>query len=262
MLYLIGLGLAWKDLSLKALEAINGCDKVYLETYTSVADFSANKLSKLIGKPIIELNRKEVEETKPFFEEAHLKNIALLVYGDPLSATTHTEILQEAKKKTRERSSGPRQNRSFGSEIQVEIIPSSSILTAIAQTGLSLYKFGKTASIPLPEKGFEPESFYDILKQNQSINAHTLFLLDLKPDENIFLTIPKAINQLLSISQKKDNWFTENTLCIGCARLGQNTQKIKAGKAKDLKKEAWGKSPYCLIVPSELHFIETEQINT
>ena len=65
MLYLIGLGLSWKDISLKALEVINKCDKVYLETYTSVSNFSAKKLSKLIGKKVIELNRKQVvEESK------------------------------------------------------------------------------------------------------------------------------------------------------------------------------------------------------
>ena len=256
MLYLIGLGLAWKDFSLKALEAINSCDEIYLEKYTSLSDFSANKLSKLIGKEVIELNRKEVEEEKLFLKEAHLKKIALLVYGDPLSATTHGEILLEAKKKIRERSSGPRQNRSFGSEIQVEIIHSTSILTAIAEAGLSLYKFGKTASIPFAEKGFEPESFYDVLKENQSIKAHTLFLLDLRPDENKFLTIPEAINSLLKISHKKDKKFTENTLCIGCARLGQESQKIKSGKAEELLKEDWGNAPFCLIVPSELHFIE------
>ena len=241
MLYLVGLGLAWKDLSLKALEAINSCDEVYLENYTSVADFSVNKLSKLIGKEVIKLNRKQVEEEKLFLKEAHLKDTALLIYGDPLSATTHLEILQEYKKK----------------KIQIQIIHSNSILTVVAETGLSLYKFGKTASIPLPEKGFEPESFYDILKENQKIKAHTLFLLDLR------LAIPETINQLLRISQKrKDKLFTENTLCIGCARLGQKNQKIKSGKAKELLKENWGNAPFCLIVPSELHFIEEASIKS
>jgi len=243
MLYIIGLGLSWKDLSQKALEAVNKCDELYLESYTSLADFSVRQLERLLGKKIKPLNRKQTEEIQPFFKQAHVKDIALLIYGDPLSATTHIEILNQAKKK----------------KIKVEIIHSTSVLTAVAETGLQLYKFGKTASIPMPEKNFQPESFFNILEQNQSISAHTLFLLDLKPEQNKFLTIKQAIQLLLSISKKrKSKIFTENTLCIGCARLGSQTQLIKAVRAKDILKTNFNKPPYCLIVPSNLHFTEEE----
>lgn len=247
MLYLIGLGLAWGDLSMKALEAINKSDEVYLEAYTSISDWSVDRLKRLVGKKIIVLDRKQTEEEMLFLKQAHLKDIALLVHGDPLSATTHAEILLQAKKK----------------KIKTKIIHSSSVLTAVAETGLSLYKFGKTASIPLPEKGFAPSSFYDVLKENQSIGAHTLFLLDLKPAQKKFMTIPNAIKTLLEISKKrKEKFFTEKTLCIGCARLGTETQKIKAGTAKQLARESWGNLPYCLIVPAKLHFKEEEFIRT
>ncbi len=239
MLYLIGLGLAWQDLSLKALEAISQCSEIYLETYTSIADFSSSRLSKLTGKKIIELDRKGVEEQRHFLKSSHLKDVALLVYGDPLSATTHIEILLEAQKK----------------KIPVQVIHSSSVLTAVGQTGLFLYKFGKTVSIPKPEKNYSPESFFDILEQNNSIEAHTLFLLDLN------LTLHKAIEMLLKIAEKrKSKLFTKDSPCIGCARLGQQAQKIKAGTAKELMKENWGSPPYCLIVPSKLHFIEEEAV--
>lgn len=264
MLHLIGLGLDWGDLSLTALEVINQADEVYLEAYTSVSNWSVDRLKRLIGKKITVLDRKDVEEgqaepssagprrtssarEKPFFREAHLKNIALLFHGDPLTATTHIEILLEAKKR----------------KIKTKIIHSNSILTAVAETGLSLYKFGKVASIPLPEKGFAPGSFYDILKDNQSIYAHTLFLLDLKPKKRIFLTIPKAIKILLDLTKRrKEKAFTEKTFCIGCARLGTETQKIKAGTAKQLVRENWGNPPYCLIVPAKLHFKEEEFLKT
>lgn len=247
MLYLIGLGLAWGDLSLKALETINQADEVYLEGYTSVSDWSVDRLKRLIGKKVEVLDREGVEEEKPFLKEAHLKNIILLVHGDPLTATTHVEILLEAKKK----------------KIKTKIIHSNSVLTAVAATGLSVYKFGKTASIPLPEKGFAPTSFYDVLKENHSIAAHTLFLLDLKPQQKKFLTIKKAIEILLDITKRrKENLFSERTFCIGCARLGAEAQKIKAGTAKQLARENWGNPPYCLIVPAKLHFKEEEFIRT
>ncbi len=226
MFYLIGLGLSWKDLSLKALEALNSCDKVYLETYTSLADFSPLRLSRLLGKKVIPLGRKQVEDCGPkedgrsWLKEASLKNVALLIYGDPLSATTHLEILNECKKK----------------KINYKVLQSSSVLTAVGATGLSLYKFGKTAS-----------------KQNQKIGAHTLFLLDLKPDQNRFLTIPEAIQVLLKIAKKRQSkTFSEKTLCIGCARLGSDKKTIKVGTAKELLKKQFGAAPYCLIVPSKL----------
>lgn len=228
MLYLIGLGLSWKDLSLKALEALQKCDKVYLESYTSISDFSKLQLERLIGKKVEVLNRKQVEETKPFLKG----DSALLIYGDPLAATTHTELLKKAK-----------------------VIHAPSVLTAVAETGLSLYKFGKTASIPIPEKNFKPESFYDILKENQSIKAHTLFLLDLKSEKNKFLTIKQAIKILLKIA--KDKTFTDSTKCIACARLGQN-QLIKYGTARKLQNINFGKPPYCLIIPGKLNFKEEE----
>src|SRR3990172_6178190 len=135
MLYLIGLGLGWKDLSMKALEALSACQEVYLETYTSVADFSSLQLQRLLGKPVHELDRKQVEEDLIILEEAEVKNVALLVYGDPLAATTHQEIIQLAKKR----------------DIKVNVVHAPSIFTVVAETGLSLYRFGKVTSITIPE---------------------------------------------------------------------------------------------------------------
>lgn len=246
MLYLIGLGLSWKDLSLKALEFLHDCDEVYLENYTSVSDFTIEQLARLLGKKIVALDRKKTEEELPFMKNAHIKNVALLIYGDPLSATTHFEIFQIAKKK----------------KIEVKLVHSASVFTAVAETGLSLYRFGKVASIPIPEKGFAPESFFDILVENQKIDAHTLFLLDLKPEQKKFMTIPQAIDILLDINNKrKAKVFTEKTLCIGCARLGSENSMIKAGIAKELHDSDFGNAPYCIIVPAKLSHKEEEFIN-
>lgn len=232
MLYIIGLGLSWKDISLKALETINDCDKVYLESYTSISDFSVKRLSRLLGKDVQVLNRKEVEEEQPFLKESKLKDVALLVYGDPLVATTHKEL-------------------------GGKIIHSSSVFDGLGETGLSPYKFGKTASIPFPKENFKPESFFDILEDNKEINAHTLFLLDLEEDK--FLKIPQAIRILLKITKRRDSEvFDEDMLCIGCARLGHNDSIVKKGKAKELAEEKFGKPPYCLIVPAKLSFKEEE----
>lgn len=51
MLYIIGLGLGdEKDITLRGLEAVRRCDKVYIEAYTSLLSFglSTDGLSKLV----------------------------------------------------------------------------------------------------------------------------------------------------------------------------------------------------------------------
>jgi len=55
---MIGLGLGdAKDITLRGLEAVKKCDKVYLEGYTSVYGSTAKDLSKFFGKEVIEADR-------------------------------------------------------------------------------------------------------------------------------------------------------------------------------------------------------------
>ncbi len=234
------MGHTLKDLSLNSLDALNKSEEVYLESYTSLSNFKIDELESLIGKKVQILNRKGVEEEKPFLKE----NSALLVYGDPLSATTHLEILQEAEKKN----------------IKVKIIHAPSIMTTIAETGLQLYKFGKTASIPFWTENHKPESFFDYLEQNQSIGAHTLFLLDLDPENYKFLSISEAISRILEISNSRKSNISEETKFIGCARLGMKDAIIKYGNQEELSKIDFGKAPFCLLLPGKLNFIEEETI--
>jgi diphthamide biosynthesis methyltransferase len=45
MLYIIGLGLSdEKDITIKGLEAINSCERIYLEAYTSILMVPKEKL--------------------------------------------------------------------------------------------------------------------------------------------------------------------------------------------------------------------------
>lgn len=237
MLYVIGLGLDnEKDISLKGIEAVKKCNKVYFENYTSVFNASLKKLEKLYGKKVIEADREFVEDGS-FIEEARKKNIALLVIGDCFSATTHIALYLKARK----------------SGIKVKVIHNASILTAIAATGLSLYKFGAVASIPFDNKNVV--SPYVILKKNKDM--HTLFLLDLNPKEKKFMTLNEAIDYLLRVSDNK-KVFSENTLCVACCALGSDREIIKVSKAKDLLKMKFNRFPQCLIVPGKLHFMEDE----
>ena len=144
MLYLIGMGLHdYLDISLRGLQILKNADRIYVELYTSFfGDLTC--LEKLINKKITVLDRAGIEEHphENIFRglglsgDSNTDNVALLIPGDPLIATTHIDLVLRAKK--------------LG--IQTGIIHASSIYTAIAETGLQIYKFGKTPSIVFPSE--------------------------------------------------------------------------------------------------------------
>jgi len=245
-LYLIGTGLNdEKDITVKGLETIRDCDEVYLENYTSLMNSSVENLEKFYDKKITVVDRKFVEQTETVVNAAKHKKVALLVIGDPFGATTHIDLMLRCKKEN----------------INFKVINNASILIAVGITGLQIYKFGKTTSIPYPDKNFRPETSYEIINQNKILGLHTLLMLDLKPEQNRFMTISEAINILLEIeSRKKRGALTKDTFCVGCARIGSNDFVVKSGTAEQLLKENFGKPPHSLIVPGELHFVEEDAL--
>jgi diphthine synthase len=243
-LYIIGIGLAdQQDISVKGLEIVKSCDLVYLENYTSLLQCSFHDLAKFYDKEIILADRNTTEQgDHKIIEEAKNLDVAFLVIGDPFSATTHVELMKQAKEHG----------------IEVRIINNASILTAIGVTGLQLYKFGKTASIPFLDDHPNLETPYNVLKENNDM--HTLFLLDIQPPK--FMTVNQAIKTLIDIEgRKKENLITDETLVIGCARLGSGDPFIKSGMIKDIKDIDFGRPPHCLIIPGKMHFLEEEIFN-
>jgi len=188
------------------------------------------------------LNRQGIEnQSEKLIQEAKTKQVALLIIGDVFGATTHISLFKEAKE----------------NQVDIKIINNASILTAVGITGLELYKFGKTTSIPFNNP--ELETPYQVLKENQTLGLHTLFLLDLKPEENKFMSITQALEILENIEErKKEKLIQKNTLIIGCSRLGSENYLIKKGTLKELKEFDFGKPPHCLIIPGKLHFMEEE----
>jgi len=237
MLYLIGLGLDVGDISFKAIKIIKKCRQVYLESYTIEFPYKTRELEKIIKKKIIPASR-EIIENNPeiLIENAKKQDIALLIYGDPLSATTHTDLVLRAKK----------------AGVKTRIMHNSSIITTIADTGLQLYKFGKIASIPKWQDNFKPESFYDTFRENQAIKAHTLFLLD------IGLGVNEAISCIKEIASKRKDDIS-SLMIIACSKLGTEKAKITKGRIDELAKKKFQK-PACLIIPSALHFMEAEML--
>lgn len=56
-------------------------------------------------------------------------------------------------------------------------------MNAIGATGLQLYNFGQTVSLPFFTETWKPESWYDKIKENVDLSLHTLVLLDIKVKE-------------------------------------------------------------------------------
>jgi diphthine synthase len=244
MLHLIGLGLNdERDLSLKALEILKKSDMVYFESYTSRFNGSLENLKTLTGKDVILLKRKDLEE-HPEDNVLRGGEVSLLVMGDPLVATTHSDIVLRAEK--------------LG--IKVGVIHSASIYSAIGESGLQLYMFGKTVTIAYPEGKYFPMSLYDGLKENRLRGLHTLCLLDVKAEEGRYMTVNEGIELLLRMEHEKmQNQFRSDTMCLGVARLGGDAV-IKYGTAEQLMAEEFGGPPHALIVPGKLHFVEEEML--
>ncbi|MCW8965632.1 MAG: diphthine synthase [Candidatus Pacearchaeota archaeon] len=235
MLYLIGLGLNVDGISVYGLETLKKCKRVYLENYTVDFPYSTGELGEKLGKKFILADREKVESLE-LVDEAQKMDVALLIYGSPLTATTHISLIQECKRL----------------KIRYKIIYNASILDAVAETGLQLYKFGKTASMPQWKKSFTPDSFMKIVQENMSMKAHSLILCD------IGLEFSEALEQLEKSAKKHEIPLKK---IIVCQSLGTKHRKIIYKTFEELQEYTNIKKPYCLIIPSKLHFLEKEVLD-
>jgi diphthine synthase len=265
MLWLIGLGLFdEKDISVRGLEVIRQCDRVFLENYTSVLHVPPAKLSEFYGKEVIVADRELVESR---VEEAILaaaaadpnKDVAFLVVGDPFGATTHADL----------------QARAVDMGITVRTIHNASIMNAVAACGLQLYSFGQSVSIPFFTERWRPTSFYPRIAGNRSALLHTLCLLDIKvkevSEENMirgrmgvyepprFMTVKQALAQLREVEDAEHGGFARpGDLAVAVCRLGAPDQVIRAGSVQELiDADDLGGPLHALVIPApRLHEME------
>jgi diphthine synthase len=235
MLYLIGLGLNKESISREGFEIVKRCKKVYLEEYTVEFPYTKHELEEVLGKKLESADRKFIESLE-IIDEAERKDVALLIYGSPLMATTHITLLDEAKK----------------SRVKLKVIHAGSIFDALGETGLQLYKFGKIASMPAWDSGkkYEPDSFMDILHENKSIGSHTAILID------IGLGFQAAIDQLLKACDRKG--IKKLGKIIVAQQLGTKHRKIWYDFPEVLQESINAKAPFIIVIPGKLHFVEQE----
>ncbi|KAG2055534.1 Diphthine synthase [Suillus hirtellus] len=275
MFYVIGLGLCdEKDITVRGLEAVKSCSRIYLEAYTSILMVNKDRLEAFYGKSLILADRDMVElESDDILRDAATENVAFLVVGDPFGATTHTDLLLRAR----------------DLQIPTQIIHNASIINAVGCSGLQLYNFGQTVSLVFFTDTWKPDSFYDRIAENAKLGLHTLVLLDIKvkeqSEENLargrkiyepprYMSIPIAVNQLLEIEsiRKEGILDGDSTLAIALSRVGSipsseestddddGTQRIVAGTLSDLQvqpESVFGKPLHSLIIAGKrLHDLE------
>ncbi len=264
VLYIIGLGLYdEKDVTVRGLELIKSSDKIFLEAYTSVLSVGKERLEAFYGRDdIVVADRDFVEcHAEDIYVPAKEGNVAFLVVGDPVCATTHSDIMLRAREEG----------------VKVEVVHNASAMGAVGCCGLQLYNFGQTVSIPYFDENWRPKSFYPKIKYNREGGMHTLCLLDIKvkePDFEAmkrgkivylpprFMSVNEASDQLIESEEelKMGAYHPDKTLCVGLARLGQVDQCIIAGTLEELKEADFGAPLHCLIICGEVHDLELESL--
>lgn len=244
MLFIIGTGLNnYKDISLRSLEILKAADKIYQECYTCIQLGSHNELEAVIGKNIALADRRLVEETNQIVEEARDLNVAFLVAGTPFFATTHTDLYLRARERG----------------VQAKVIHNISILNVKGCYGLYSYSFGKTVSIPYFTAKVKPISFYENICNNHASNLHTLCLLDIKTDEERYMTVNEALEQLLyAEGQMQRGVVGLETKVFAVCRFATDEEFVCYDSVERLRQMDFGKPLHSLIIPAALSCIEEE----
>jgi len=229
MLYIVGLGLDDGEVTEKGLKYIRESEEVFAEFYTNTETIDLEALEEKTGKEIEKLSRDEIEREDKIIKSSEEKDTAFLVSGDPLTATTHYDIKHRAEEKG----------------INVEVAHAPSIFTSIAETGLNVYKFGRTVTLP---ENASPDSIIKHIEKNDSIGLHTLVLLDINYDAG------EASQKLVEMNEElKDR----EALILERANL--DDQKIVYGELEEINPK--GSTPHCIILVGEKSHKEDENLS-
>ncbi len=251
-LVFVGLGLFdEKSISIRGVEEMREANTVFAELYTSIMPgLSIQRLEGIAGKEIKTVFRRTLEEEngKPILQEAKKGKVAFLVPGDPLIATTHVDLRIRAENQG----------------IKTRVIHGASIVSAVVGlSGLQNYKYGRSVTIPFPQRGFFSETPYKVILENRAMGLHSLCYLDIKAEEQRYMTIKEGLRSLLDMEKKKNaHLITLNTLVLGVARAGSDNPKVKAGYLGYVMNHDFGDPPHTLVFPAKLHFMEAEALIT
>jgi len=241
-LSLVGAGLRCEHLNEIALRHIRDRREVYVDVYTSLYQGGLLNCILKYREDAKEARRKDLEGD--FLKDKD--DVALVVAGDPLAATTHVAIYLDAVKRG----------------YDVYLVPGISALqVARTKSGLSQYRFGRTVTMMYPREGINfAESVYHAIKDNDSLNLHTIVLLETGYDRS--MSAPEAAQLLLEETRRKGEAW-ESRKVIAMAKLCWDDERIVVTTLEELTKLNLGEPPHLVVVPSpRLHPVEEEFLDT
>jgi diphthine synthase len=222
---------------------------VYIERFTGVlTEVDIQGLNSLLEMHTIPVQRWFVEDGRDLLEAARTKDVALVTYGDPLIATTYSELRSRATKNS----------------IKTAILHSASgIASIIGESGLHVYKFGRM--VTMTSELHSAVTVYNTIFQNLLAGSHTLILTEYNHNDESkepFFLDPSSVFKMLLDAERahKQEVFSDDTFAVVASRVGMQDQKITSGKVKSLMKLEFGIGPHSVIITGALHFTETQAL--
>ncbi len=266
MLCIIGIGInEFESLPLGSMEILRNSDIVYVERFTGFIsdEFVQNLSDKLqntstsksrIDIEIKFIKRWFIEDGREILENAQKSLVCILVYGDPLVATTYNELLVRATKLS----------------IDFKIVHSSSgILSLMGESGLQPYKFGKM--VTMMDDPMSSITVYNTIYENMCLGLHTLILTEYNNDDgknnfqsssDPFFLSPNRVIELLFEREKEMKLlnFSDESYGMVASRIGHKESTFNSGTIRSLLKLDYSGGPNSIIIPGRLHFTEVDSI--
>jgi diphthine synthase len=252
MLTFVGLGLYdERSVTVEGRDALDAADRVFAETYTSrLVGSDLEELAAHYDLDVEERDRAGVErDPEPILDAAAESDVVFCTPGDPMIATTHTDLRLRAEERG----------------IETKIVHGVTADAAIASlTGLQNYRFGRAVTLPFPyAHGGDgvPESVIDGIEANRERGLHTLVFLDIKaagsspvgPDGDEFMTADHAARLLAA------DWDGD-ALGVAVGRAGSPEPTVRGDRLAALGEGSFGPPLHALVIPGTLHAIEGDAL--
>ena len=248
-LWFVGAGVSGAGtLTGEARAAISGADAVYAERFTSPWPAGAEaEVARLAGGRLVWARRWMVEDGAEILRRAGAGgDVAVVSYGDPYAATTHTELRVRAAR----------------AGVPTRTAHGASALTAIVgECGLHHYKVGRVATVM--RGAGAAASTYRVLRAGAAAGSHTVLLLEYDEEGGGFFLGPGRAMDMLAEADAGEQWrgaFGESTYAVVASRVGLPDQAVAAGRVASLRGMDFGRPPHAIVVPGSLHFTEADAL--
>ncbi len=191
------------------------------------------------------VDRTFVEDGRNILRESRSGNVVLAVQGDPMIATTHSDLRVRAN----------------ADGIETSVIYGTTIPAAAASaSGLHYYKFGATVTFTKDSVNYH-QQVYGRVHQNLLEGSHTLLLLEFDTEMGEGATPLSLMEGLLSAEKNfKREVVSERTFMVVLSRVGTEGERIQAGTFEELRTLDFGEPPHVAIITGKMHFSETESL--